>query len=685
MPPSPLQTAARPEAVYKPDYRRDIDGLRAVAVIAVIANHLNHGWLPGGYLGVDIFFVISGYVITSSLGKASYPSLGTQLLSFYSRRIKRLMPALILMVLVASALIRLVDAVSQISILTGISSIFGTSNIFLFLQSTNYFGVAAQRNMFAHTWSLGVEEQFYLLYPFLIRWRRPLTARSFWDDRFRLGAIASLSVLSLGLFIASYRINQPAAYFLMPCRFWELGAGCLMALVAHICQTRGSGRPFKINPILPFLIILPGLVLAGKYPVSCTILVVLATAALIGSLRAESSVYRFLAHPATVYIGAISYSLYLWHWPVICLSYWTIGIHPWTLPIQIPLMLLLAAASYHLVENRLRRKEWTSSRWGVLAIGIPGMVTAVALLFAAQHFQFPKFAGNRQLEAGSDVPAPGYVARFSARKLDSCFAHSVFDTASAGQVRIHIENCTAQTPASPLRLVFVGDSTATDLFPLSDQLFKNGVATVINITQPGCKFPAVDVPVDQICDYPDRLLSNITPAQARNTVFVIRNNYAPRRINGELTTFARLLEQQLDRFSAAGVKVIYIAPSPKYESVGNLCSPQWYRPVWAMGPECKNGFQEDRSEQLARRQDVTEYLNSLAAKRKDFYVFDPFNVLCGSNDGLHCTPVRNGKLIYRDGTHLTAAGSELMAPSFIQFLRDHQLLTNRPEELHASL
>lgn len=673
------------EGVYqKSEYRRDIDGLRAIAVIAVIVNHLRHQWLPGGYLGVDVFFVISGYVITSSLQRERNSSLTSQLLHFYSRRIKRLMPALMTMTIGAAALIRLVDLDPQISILTGICSIFGISNIFLFLQSTNYFGIAIQRNIFAHTWSLGAEEQFYLMYPFLIRWGHPAkNSNSIWDDRFRLGVLASLSAVSFGLFVSTYRIHQPAAYFLMPYRFWELGAGCTLALFTQICRNRGVDRPLEINPLLPLAILVPCLVMAGEYPVSCTFAAVLATTALIGSMAARGPVYQFLSHPATVYVGAISYSLYLWHWPVICLSYWTIGIRPWTLPFQIALMLLLAAGSYHLIENRLRRRNWTSSRWGVLALGLPAMVLSGALVFAGQQFGIPRFSGDRKLEAGTDVPAPGYVAKFSARKLDSCFARRVFDSANSEEIRKNVEYCTARA-ASPLRLVFVGDSTATDLFPFSDELYKSGVATVVNVTQPGCKFPAVDVPEDKICDYPDRLLQQITRQQAPETVFVVRNNYAPRRVNGDLTRFSRLLEQELDRLSATGVKVIYFAPSPKYYTVGDLCSPQWFRPEWAMGPECKNGFLEDRSEELARRQDVVDYLEGLAQRRKDFLVFDPFSVLCGNLDAAHCTPVRDGRVIYRDGTHLTATGSELMVPAFVEFLRNQDLLAAGRADLQAS-
>jgi peptidoglycan/LPS O-acetylase OafA/YrhL len=333
-------------AKYKSKYRKDIDGLRAIAVISVIINHLNHAALPGGYLGVDVFFVISGYVITTSLEKTTYSSLGAQLLHFYSRRIKRIMPALLTMAFITSAVIRLFDPNAVVSTITGVTSIFGLSNFFLFTEAMNYFGTGAQRNAFSHTWSLGVEEQFYLLYPFLIRWRMPRSSNSFWDDRFRLGALTALSAISLLLFVGTYRANQPAAYFLTPFRFWELGLGCLLALITRVSENKGIGQPIKFNAAMPLLAMAPALFLADRYPIACTVAVVIFTAFLIGAIRDGTIIYRLLSNRLASYLGAISYSLYLWHWPVICVSYWTIGIHLWSLPFQIAAILILSVASY---------------------------------------------------------------------------------------------------------------------------------------------------------------------------------------------------------------------------------------------------------------------------------------------------------------------------------------------------
>jgi len=148
-------------------YRPEIDGLRAIAVIAVIVNHINGSYLPGGFLGVDIFFVISGYVITASLFRHRFESFADFIGSFYLRRLKRLLPALVLFVGILSILICLVNPNPGLSLQTGLASLVGVSNLILYLLKTDYFAGSTELNVFTHTWSLGVEEQFYLVFPFI--------------------------------------------------------------------------------------------------------------------------------------------------------------------------------------------------------------------------------------------------------------------------------------------------------------------------------------------------------------------------------------------------------------------------------------------------------------------------------------------------------------------------------------
>src|ERR1700733_8706782 len=210
-----LSDVSVPAVSKKSGYRPEIDGVRALAVISVIINHFNKKLLPSGFLGVDIFFVISGYVISSSLYNSSAKNFADFILGFYSRRVKRLIPALILCVLLTSVLICLFDPNPQASLRTGAAALFGLSNIYLLKQATDYFGPSAQLNAFTHTWSLGVEEQFYVFFP-IIFWLTGFARRRSNGLRNLLGVLGFLALCSLILFVRESMLNSSAAFFLMP-------------------------------------------------------------------------------------------------------------------------------------------------------------------------------------------------------------------------------------------------------------------------------------------------------------------------------------------------------------------------------------------------------------------------------------------------------------------------------------
>jgi peptidoglycan/LPS O-acetylase OafA/YrhL len=320
----------------KDNYLPAVDGLRAVAVLAVIANHMMIAVLPGGYLGVDIFFVISGFVITQSLLSRQNMSAGQLMLDFYARRMKRLLPVLVLVAIVGSLLIRLFDPKPITSTVTGALSLIGLSNIFLFNEAIDYFGGSAALNIFTHMWSLGVEEQFYFAYPLLFC----LTANV--SFAIRLGALAALSMASVIAFAFVAKFNQPAAYFLTPFRFWELGLGCLASLaIAQKPEYLALMR--RLPASLPFVAMLIGLAMPDDWFMEAALLTAASTAISLLTLSDGSLPYRLLSSSAIVYIGRISYSLYLWHWLVICLSVWTIGIHWWSTPLQIIIIFAVAA------------------------------------------------------------------------------------------------------------------------------------------------------------------------------------------------------------------------------------------------------------------------------------------------------------------------------------------------------
>ncbi len=348
-------------------YRPEIDGLRAFAVVTVIINHFNKDILPGGYLGVDIFFVISGYVITSSLFGRPSKDLKDFISGFYERRIKRLVPALSVFVLITSIAICLFNPVPGGQLSIGKRALFGFSNIILYNQSTDYFAQSTELNAFAHTWSLGVEEQFYVLFPFLI-WFSGFGRQTKNGARNLFLIVGTLSLASLIGFLYLYTKNQPAAYFLMPSRFWEMAAGCLIFLGF---QKRASIELIleKVPPLLVLALILGVMYLPISLAAVSTIAVVALSSVLIASLKKQTAAFKIFTHPNVVFIGLISYSLYLWHWGVLSISRWTIGIHWWSVPFQVALMLGLAVASYRWIETPLRKGNWFGKRWKTLVAG----------------------------------------------------------------------------------------------------------------------------------------------------------------------------------------------------------------------------------------------------------------------------------------------------------------------------
>lgn len=399
-------------------YRPEIDGLRALSVVAVIVNHLEKSLLPNGHLGVDIFFVISGYVITASLVRARGAGLGETLLAFYTRRVRRLVPALVACVVTTGLLVCLFAPEPGPFLRTGIASLFGVSNVYLFLRSTDYFAPSTELNVFTHTWSLGVEEQFYLLYPGLL-WLLVLRRGAGPSVRSAVVVLSAASAASLAAFVLFSRTNQPAAFYLVPMRFWELGVGCTLFLVRGERQAAGPVAGLASSAAL--LALVGALFVPFRLTIPATIAVVTLTAILIATIGAGTAAYRLLAHPLSVYLGACSYSLYLWHWSIASLSRWTVGIHGWSVPVLVALMLLLADASHRFVEVPLRHARWSARPWGTLAIGLVASAAAAALLAglagpAAGRLFLGRQPGEEKRALGA-IPAQHAAAFARAREL----------------------------------------------------------------------------------------------------------------------------------------------------------------------------------------------------------------------------------------------------------------------------
>lgn len=330
-------------------YRPDIDGLRAIAVIAVILFHINTNWLPGGFLGVDIFFVISGYLITSIIHR-ELSKQHFSLLNFYQRRAKRILPAFLFMLITCTAvsawLMLPEDFTSYLGSLH--YSLFFAANLY-FAKYGGYFDIASTEKPLLHIWSLSLEEQFYFIFPFLMWFIYKYLAK------YALQAITSLIIISLSCSLISYQID---AYYLPHVRAYELLIGSFAAIWNSRQSIHSVLHKYSYY-VTTFAVILIMVCLSlpdGKEHFERHFAICCASAWLIVGNK-NNFLQRFLALRPIVWIGLISYPLYLWHWPILALLRYanmSASLHTSIIAFVIPLTILISLVSYKWVEMPIR-------------------------------------------------------------------------------------------------------------------------------------------------------------------------------------------------------------------------------------------------------------------------------------------------------------------------------------------
>lgn len=332
-------------------YRPDIDGLRAVAILPVVLYHYRLGPFGGGFVGVDVFFVISGYLITSLIHTEMVAGRFS-IAGFYERRVRRIFPALFAMLLVATVIAFFVLFPEDFNrYAKSLLATAGFASNFEFWREAGYFDVAAQQKPLLHLWSIAVEEQFYLLFPPIL-----LLARRLKWARAIVGAIF---VVSLGISIWGVRHAPTATFYLLPARAWELMLGALLALGAiPQIQNRIAREAASIVGLLLIAFAVFAYSDAIPFPGIAALVPCIGAALVIWSGQ-DANVNRALSWQPIVFIGLISYSLYLWHWPLYVFAR-DILFRDLTLAETWGLMALsfaLATASLYLVERPFRRKD----------------------------------------------------------------------------------------------------------------------------------------------------------------------------------------------------------------------------------------------------------------------------------------------------------------------------------------
>ena len=370
-------------------YRPDIDGLRAVAVISVILFHLSSAWLPGGFLGVDIFFVISGYLI----GGILFRELSTNTFSlknFYLRRMRRILPAffaVVIFVLVVGGQLMVPGSDDwNPTRSSALWSVFFSGNIF-FAQNTDYFAPTVELQPLNHLWSLAVEEQFYFLYPlillvimFVVRSASKNGAKLNTPVVWVLVLLAAFS-FSRAFFPMSYHDSELVAYYLPHLRFGELLIGAILAVAVSNSTKEISSTRANVVGSLGLLVLVICLTISFPnktpwFPGFAAAIPCIASAAVIYAGLGTNWVKNMLSNRAVVFVGKISYSLYLWHWPLLAFAHYLLGkqLTPQVLAVVALLTVLISIASYYFIEQPLRHRQWSFSRTGLVYYVLPVLV-----------------------------------------------------------------------------------------------------------------------------------------------------------------------------------------------------------------------------------------------------------------------------------------------------------------------
>lgn len=467
----------------RPGYRPDIQGLRGVAVLLVV---LFHAGLPlyGGYIGVDVFFVISGFVITRGIVRNL--DRGTfSFLDFYVKRMRRLLPALSVMLVTVIILMPYLGAATAIrgSVRTGLAAALFNANHYL-MRSAGYFAWASDFNPFLHTWSLSLEEQFYFLFP--------ATLFVFWNvgnnASGRRRVVVGLLVLTILSFLAcvyySYAgslwafSGQKVAFYTILTRAWQFAVGALLALgITPISQTvwgKPWWMPIGLTMILTASIIyddstvFPGI--AALLPTVGAMLVICG-----GMTRSKNLVYRLLSSKPMVRVGDLSYSWYLWHWPMIVFA---AAMFP-----SIPLVATVSAGavsygaavlSEKLIENpvRFRSREKWSPAWLVLTCCILTPVLAIS----GVRIQFNKIL---TMTDESSLTFRAIQSDVAYRDLE-CFGSNTPEEVLA--------NCRWSSPSPNFDVYLIGDSNARQWIPMLSQLVPELNGSLLSATIGSCPF-----------------------------------------------------------------------------------------------------------------------------------------------------------------------------------------------------
>jgi peptidoglycan/LPS O-acetylase OafA/YrhL len=630
---SKADTRHKVDQMAKPNYRPDIDGLRAIAVLSVVLYHAAPGRLPAGFIGVDIFFVISGFLISSILIK-SLRNDRFSLIDFYSRRIKRIFPALLVVLTSCLGICFLLLTDNELKELSKhIAAGAGfVTNIVLWTES-GYFDQSADFKPMLHLWSLGIEEQFYILWPLLL-WMA-------W--RLRCGVIAlttMLAVISFVLNVWQIQADAEATFYLPFTRFWELLIGALLAASMLRTDAPVIGRPqATFTSAVGVALIAASFLLIDKsraFPGWWALLPTTGSALLILA-GPQSWINRVvLSNRLLVWFGLISFPLYLWHWPL--LSFLRIfegtEIAQWKRVAVIAVAIVLAWLTHELVEKSVRYR-----RSGWITLGLTIAMASIGLVGVAGYFS-NGFQGRtmapRVVNAGEIDHLP-FFEHIRANYF-SCTETEIAKTAGVwnGYVR-----CFQSQSGQHHDIVLLGDSHAEHLFPgLAAQMPRSNLVF----------YGSGGLPFHDNANFNRIFETLLTDSHIKRVI--VSANWFENLQAFPAHEWQEKLTKTIKLLTNSGKKVYLIEDVPRFSFSPSRCK---YVGRFGSSNLCGEADQHFSSTYMSS-------FHSLASSNPDLSIIQIHPLFCGHGQ---CTMALHGNLYYRDDNHLNVSGSNFVAGSIV--------------------
>jgi peptidoglycan/LPS O-acetylase OafA/YrhL len=631
-------------------YRADIEGLRAIAVLLVVLFHVDKSWSPGGFVGVDVFFVISGFLITGILvrdldaGRFSYRD-------FYSRRIRRIIPAMLVVTAatcVAGTILLLPDDLVDLS-WSAVATVLSAANIYftLFLD-TSYFAPQSDAQPLLHMWSLGVEEQFYLLWPaflvFVFRWRSRL-----------IGLLAGVVVASLLCSAALLHFGQFSwAYYMLPSRAFQLAFGGLVFVLTY-------RAPLALNGVVAALAAVCGLALvigsafllseADAYPGLNAIPVTLGTGLLLACGAYPQPVARLLGIGPLRFVGKISYSMYLWHWPVLAFQrYFSPDISLEQKLASLGVIFLAAWLSYRFVEQPFRYGtqpfRWTLRRYLV----VPGAAILAAAAFLIASSGVAPWIGQDRLARIQSPVAPAFAFPFV------CQASEITTELTSSA------DCVLGKAGSPSILLY-GDSNAAHYVGALRVIAEANGLTFRNLAHSSC--PPIESDPTRFTSARDRepCIASLAVAGevlAEYRTIVIGAAWAAYD-HMDSRAFREEIASHVDKLVNAGKAVVLLGLIPRQPRFDRACLAK--RELLPL-VDC------DHVRVREQVPEINLVLEQIASEHPQVWYLDPYPALCRNG---RCKAYDGETPLYYDAGHLSMAGSEKVGQLWLRQVREQSI------------